>query len=34
MDWRGDILLAAFADYDKGMDAGYRAVEHGTSIGE
>jgi hypothetical protein len=27
-------LLTALADYDKGMDAGRWAMEHGNSIGE
>jgi hypothetical protein len=34
MDWRGDALLTAFANDDKGMYAGYWAVEHGNSIGK
>ena len=34
LDRRRDLLLTAFADDDKGMDAGCWAVEHGNSIGE
>ena len=34
LNWRGDILLTAFADDDKGMVPGCWAVEHGNIIGE
>jgi hypothetical protein len=34
LDGRRDVLLAALADYDEGMDAGRRGMEHEHSIGE
>jgi len=34
LNWRRNIVQTCFANYDKGMDSGCRAIGHGDSIDE